>query len=99
MLLLVVKAQLDQGAHLGRQLLPCKQISHRGIHVTSVGGDLVDTSKADWERTELTRERVEKGLAEKRTGGALSPTEFDAISQALGIPRNTLKLGSLVLLR
>ena len=57
----------------------------------SLGGDLVDTSKTDWERNELSREKVLKGLAAKRDSGALSQSDFDAISQALAIPRNTPK--------
>jgi hypothetical protein len=36
-------------------------------------------------------EKVAKGLAAKRAGGDLSQSEFDAISQALAIPRNNPK--------
>ena len=78
---------LDQSVH---GLIKVQDLVNRLLH-ESLGGDLVDTSRTDWERTELTREKVEKGLAAKRAGGALSQSEFDAISQALGIPGNTSK--------
>jgi hypothetical protein len=78
---------LNQSVH---RLIKVQDLVNRLLH-ESLGGDLVDTSKTDWERTELTREKVEKGLAAKRAGGALSQSEFDAISQALGISRNTPK--------
>ena len=82
------KRTLLNGAVHG--LIKVQDLVNRLLH-ESLGGDLVDTSKTDWERTELTREKIEKGLAAKFAGGALAKSEFDAISQALDIPRNTPK--------
>jgi hypothetical protein len=76
---------LNQSVH---GLTKVQDLVNRLLH-ESLGGDLVDTSKTDWERTELTREKIEKGLAAKLAGGALAKSEFDAIRQALEIPRNT----------
>jgi hypothetical protein len=78
---------LNQSVH---GLIKVQDLVNRLLH-ESLGGDLVDTSKTDWERTELTRAKVEKGLAGKRASGVLAQSEFDAISQALEIPRNTPK--------
>jgi hypothetical protein len=78
---------LNQSVH---GLIKVQDLVNRLLH-ESLGGDLVDTSKKDWERTELTREKVEKGLEAKRAGGTLSQSDFDAISQALGIPNTTPK--------
>jgi hypothetical protein len=78
---------LNQAVH---GLIKVQDLVNRLLH-ESLGGDLVDTSKTNWERNELTREKVEKGLAAKRAAGALSQSEFDAIHQALAIPRNTPK--------
>jgi hypothetical protein len=80
-------ALLNQSVH---GLIKVQDLVNRLLH-ESLGGDLVDTSKTDWERTELTREKVVKGLAAKRAGGALPQSDFDAISLALGIPRSTPK--------
>ena len=38
----------------------------------SLGGDLVNTSDADWEKDELTRKKVKKGLKRKLVSGAIS---------------------------
>jgi hypothetical protein len=46
------------------------------------------SANADWETTQLRRDRVEKGLEAKRASGALSQATFDAITQALAIPKN-----------
>ncbi len=78
---------LNQSVH---GLIKVQELVNRLLH-ESLGGDLVDTSKTDWERNELTREKVLKGLAAKRDSGSLSQSNFDAISQALAIPRNTPK--------
>jgi hypothetical protein len=63
----------------------------------SLGGDLVDTSKSEWERTQLTREKVGKGLERKREAGSLSQSDYDAITQALDIlmkaPKAELAMG------
>lgn len=78
---------LNQSVH---GLIKVQDLVNRLLH-ESLGGDLVDTSTADWERTELTRAKVVKGLAAKRNAGALTQSDFDAISWALEIPRNTPK--------
>src|ERR1017187_3662693 len=80
-------ALLNQSVH---GLIKVQDLVNRLLH-ESLGGDLVDTSKTDWERTELTREKIGKGLAAKLAGGALAKSEFEVISQALEIPRNTSK--------
>ena len=69
------------------ELIKVQDVINRLLH-ESLGGDLVDTSKPDWERTELTRKNVEKGLKAKLASGALSQSDFDAISAALDIPKN-----------
>src|SRR5208283_5026451 len=52
---------LNQAVH---GLIKVQDLVNRLLH-ESLGGDLVDTSKTNWERNELTREKVEKGLAAK----------------------------------
>lgn len=71
-------------------LIKVQDLVNRLLH-ESLGGDLVDTSKKDWERTELTREKTEEGLEAKHAAGFLSQSDFDAISQALNIANNTPK--------
>lgn len=71
-------------------LIKVQDLVNRLLH-ESLGGDLVDTSKPDWEEDELRRNNVVKGLAAKRANGSLSQPVFDAISEALGIPRTTPK--------
>ncbi|MGD0790641.1 MAG: hypothetical protein ABR920_02620 [Terriglobales bacterium] len=70
------------------ELIKVQDVINRLLH-ESLGGDLVDTSKPDWERTELTRKNVEKGLQARLASGALSQSDFDAISAALDIPKST----------
>jgi hypothetical protein len=70
------------------ELVKVQEIVNRLLH-ESLGGDLVDTSKPDWERNQLTRDNVAKGLEAKRASGALSQSDFDAIIAALQLPRNT----------
>jgi hypothetical protein len=76
---------LDRAVH---ELIKVQEIVNRLLH-ESLGGDLVNTSKPDWERTQLTRDNVQKGLEAKRVSGALSQFDFDAITAALQIPTNT----------
>jgi hypothetical protein len=71
------------------ELIKAQDLVNRLLH-ESLGGDLVDTSKPNWERTKLTRDDVEKGLRAKLASGTLSQSDFDAISSALNIPKNTL---------
>jgi len=78
---------LNQSAYA---LIKVQNLVDRLLH-ESLGGDLVDTSKPDWERSQLLRSYVEKGLEAKRAAGLISQPDFDAISEALKIPRNTPK--------
>lgn len=78
---------LNQSVH---GLIKVQDLVNRLLH-ESLGGDLVDTSKADWERTQLTRPNVIKGLETKRAAGLLSQPDFQAISEALEIPRTIPK--------
>lgn len=78
---------LNQAVHA---LIKVQDLVNRLLH-ESLGGDLVDTSKPDWERTELTRANVKKGLASKCAGGGLEQSKLDAITLALAIPGNTPK--------
>lgn len=73
---------LNQSVH---GLIKVQDLVNRLLH-ESLGGDLVDTSKPDWERTQLTRSNVIKGLQEKCAAGALSHADLLAISEALKIP-------------
>ena len=69
------------------ELIKVQDLVNRLVH-ESLGGDLVDTSNPNWERTQLLRSNVEKGLEAKRASGALAQPDFDAISAALKIPEN-----------
>ena len=71
-------------------LIKVQDLVNRLLH-ESLGGDLVDTSKPVWEKTQLTRSNVKKGLEAKRAAGSISQTEFDAITEALKIPDHTPK--------
>src|ERR1017187_5961850 len=76
---------LNQSVH---GLIKVQDIVNRLLH-ESLDGDLVDTSRPDWERTQLTRANVDEGLKAKCARGAISQAEFDAITHALAIPKNT----------
>jgi hypothetical protein len=78
---------LNQSVH---DLIKVQDLVNRLLH-ESLGGDLVDTSGSDWERAELTRSNVLKGLKLRLASGVLSQSEFDTISHALAIPKNTPK--------
>lgn len=67
-------------------LIKVQELVNRLLH-ESMGGDLVDTTQADWEKTQLTRKNVEKGLKAKLAGGAMSQSDFDAVRDALDIPQ------------
>src|ERR1700721_285157 len=66
------------------ELVKVQEIVNRLLH-ESLGGDLVDTSKPDWERNQLTRDNVEKGLEARRAAAALSQSHSDAIKAALKV--------------
>jgi hypothetical protein len=76
---------LNQSAYA---LIKVQELVNRLLH-ESLGGDLVDTSKPHWERTQLLRCNVEKGLKAKLAAGLISQRDFDAINKALKIPKNT----------
>jgi hypothetical protein len=65
-----------------------QDLVNRLLH-ESLGGDLVDATKPDWEQTQLTRKKVETGLRSKLSAGLLSPADFDEIDAALEIPKRT----------
>lgn len=71
-------------------LIKVQELVYRLLH-ESLGDDLFDTSKANWETTQLKPDKVEKGLEAKRASGQLSQAEFDAITQALALPTSTSK--------
>ncbi|MBB6146833.1 hypothetical protein HNQ77_004814 [Silvibacterium bohemicum] len=68
-----------------QDLIKVQDLVNRLLH-ESLGGDLVDTSKPTWEKSQLTRENVAKRLETRRANGAISQADFDAITQALAIP-------------
>ncbi len=59
---------LDQAVY---GLIKVQDLVNRLLH-ESLGGDLVSATQTDWERTQLTRKNVEKGLKEKLAAGRLS---------------------------
>jgi hypothetical protein len=67
-------------------LVKAQELVNRLLH-EATGGDLVDTTKQEWERTQLIRRNVEKGLAAKLAAGQISQTDYDAIKAALEIPQ------------
>jgi hypothetical protein len=69
-------------------LIKVQDLVNRLLH-ESLGGDLVDSTKPDWERTELTRRNVKAGFEAKLAAGTITQGDFDAITQALAIPGNT----------
>ncbi len=84
-------ASLVMGAEgdltLARALVKVQDLVNRLLH-ESLGGDLVDTSKPNWEKTSLKRETVVKQLESRRAASAITQTDFDAISLALAIPNS-----------
>ena len=78
---------LNQAVH---DLIKVQDLVNRLLH-ESLGGDLVDAIKPDWEQTQLTRKNVKKGLTSKLSAGLLSQADFDEIDDALEIPKLTPK--------
>ena len=78
---------LNQAVH---DLIKVQDLVNRLLH-ESLGGDLVDATKPDWEQTQLTRKNVKNGLASKLSAGLLSQADFDEIDDALEIPKLTPK--------
>jgi hypothetical protein len=77
---------LNQSVHA---VIKVQYIVNRLLH-ESLGGDLVDGSKQNWEKS-LARYEVEKQLEARRAAGEVSQANSDAITQALAIPKNTPK--------
>src|ERR1019366_3691986 len=73
-----------------QDLIRVQDLVNRLLH-ESLGGDLVDASKPNWEKCRLTRANVEKQLETRRATSAISQTDFDAITQALAIPSSASK--------
>jgi hypothetical protein len=78
-------AALDRAVY---ELIKVQDLVYRLLH-ESLGGDLVDSTKPNWERTQLTRSNVENGLQRKYAEGAISRSDFDDITAALQIPKDT----------
>jgi hypothetical protein len=68
-----------------QSLIKVQDLVNRLLH-ESLGGDLVDTTKQNWEKVRLKRENVEKQLESRRASGGISQADFEAITQALAIP-------------
>ncbi len=66
------------------EVIKVQDLVNRLLH-ESLGGDLVDTTDHDWERTQLTRRNVVKGLNAKHASGVLTKSDFGAIMAALDI--------------
>jgi hypothetical protein len=73
-----------------QDLIKVQDLVNRLLH-ESLGGDLVDATKPDWEKTQLTRKNVKKGLSSKLSAGTLSQADSDAIGEALEIPERVSK--------
>jgi hypothetical protein len=78
---------LNQAVH---DLIKVQDLVNRLLH-ESLGGDLVDATKPDWEQTQLTRKNVNSGLASKLSAGMLSQADFKEIDEALKIPKSAPK--------
>lgn len=81
--------KLDHAVH---SLIKVQDLANRLLH-ESLGGDLVDTSDSEWEKNELNRKKVQKGLKRKLQDRATTQEQFDAISKALAIPEKHSKKG------
>lgn len=68
-----------------RALIKVQDLVNRLLH-ESLGGDLVDTTKANWEKSQLTRDEVQKQLNTRLASGHISQPDYDAITTALAIP-------------
>ncbi|MGB8062322.1 MAG: hypothetical protein WCF26_10535 [Candidatus Sulfotelmatobacter sp.] len=71
-------------------LIKVQDMIYRLLH-ESLGGDLVDSSKPDWEESQLRRTTILKGLEAKRASGELAQADFDIITRALDIPKSAPK--------
>jgi hypothetical protein len=73
---------LDQSVY---KLIKVQDLVHRLLH-ESLGGNLVDASIANWERSELSRPKILAGMNRKLASSDLSQSDFDQIVQALRHP-------------
>jgi hypothetical protein len=71
-------------------LIKVQNLVDRLLH-ESLGGDLVDTTQSEWEKTELVRKKILRGLEDKRARGVISQAEFDQIDLALKGPMQYAK--------
>ena len=71
-------------------LIKVQDMIYRLLH-ESLGADLVDTSKPDWEEAQLRRTPILKGLEAKRAGGQLAQADFGTIMKALDAPKYAAK--------
>jgi hypothetical protein len=78
---------LNQAVHA---LIKVRDMIYRLLH-ESLGGDLVDTSKPDWDDSQLRRTPILKGLEAKRASGELAQADFDIVMCALDIPKSAPK--------
>jgi hypothetical protein len=74
-----------------RSLVKVQDLVNRLLH-ESLGGNLVDATKPNWERSQVTRENVEKRLKAKRASGDISQADYEAIAEALAIPNGARQL-------
>jgi hypothetical protein len=74
--------------HLNRcvyALIKVQDLVNRLLH-ESLGGDLVPTGSAAWERNELHRSNVTKGIERKAAAGEVSAADQTTIVDALALP-------------
>lgn len=71
-------------------LIKVRELVNRLLH-EALGGDVVDTKDPDWERNELTRKNVLRGLCAKLQNKKLSQSDYNAILAALRIPNKAAK--------
>lgn len=69
------------------ELTKVQDLVNRLLH-ESLGRDLVNTKRPDWEKDQLKRGYVKTGLKKKHSSGFLSQADFEAINKALAIPEN-----------
>lgn len=63
-------------------LIKVQDLVNRLLH-ESLGGDLVKTERKQWEKRDLNRESVLKGLEKKKSSSGLSQADYEKITKAL----------------
>ena len=76
-------------------LIKVQNLVDRLLH-ESLGGDLVDTTQNDWEKTELNRKKILKGLKDKRRQRLISQADFVEINLALRGPTRYTKIDMVI---